>query len=129
MESDAEDQRHGASNPAVWGVLPLSRLMETSHSVYTDSIPFSPEILQAAASKDWKSLPTNAALAAEHTRHIEEAGIGKHCILAGYSSGGVLAFEVAHQLQRDGLPVDTVLSGRSEPPVGRLRRYRQVLPL
>jgi len=94
---------------APMGVLPLSRLMETSHSMYTDSIPFSPEILQAAAAKDWKALPDNAALAAPHTRHIEEAGIGKHCILAGYSSGGVLAFEVAHQLQRDGFPVDAVL--------------------
>jgi len=94
---------------APMGVLPLSRLMETPHSIYTDGIPFRPEAFQASVQQNWKALPTVAELAADHTALIKDAGLAKSCILAGYSSGGVLAFEVAHQLQRDGIPVTAVL--------------------
>jgi pimeloyl-ACP methyl ester carboxylesterase len=94
---------------APMGVLPLSRLMETPHSIYTDGIPFTPEVIQAAVQQNWKGLPTIAELAADHTALIRSAGLAESCILAGYSSGGVLAFEVAHQLQRDGIPVSAVL--------------------
>ena len=94
---------------APMGVLPLSRLMETPHSIYTDVISFSPEVIQAAVAQNWKGLPSVAELAADHTALIRSAGLAESCILAGYSSGGVLAFEVAHQLQRDGIPVSAVL--------------------
>jgi thioesterase domain-containing protein len=41
-------------------------------------------------------------------------------MLAGYSFGGVLAFEVAHQLQREGIPVELILmldSWAATPPM------------
>ena len=94
---------------APMGVLPLSRMMETPHSIYSDGIPFSADAIQAAVLENWKGLPTIAELAAEHTALIRNAGLADSCILAGYSSGGVLAFEVAHQLQRHGIAVTAVL--------------------
>ena len=48
-------------------------------------------------------------LAAPHVALIRAQMRSGRCILVGHSFGGVLAFEIAHQLQRDGIDVDTIL--------------------
>jgi amino acid adenylation domain-containing protein len=52
---------------------------------------------------------TVEALAAPHLALLRTQLRSDRCVLVGYSFGGVLAFEIAHQLQRYGIAVETIL--------------------
>jgi amino acid adenylation domain-containing protein len=95
-------------NPPV-GVAHLVRAMERSGSHFISDVPFSEEVIKAATGCNWESLPTVEQLAAPHVAAIKDESLSKPCIVAGFSYGGILAFETAHQLQTAGIPVDAVI--------------------
>jgi acyl transferase domain-containing protein len=77
--------------------------------LYASMVPIPEQTLRAASQRQFSSLPKVEDLAAEHTdliMHQERTG---PLLLAGHCFGGVLAFEVAHQLQRAGQQVQAVL--------------------
>jgi amino acid adenylation domain-containing protein len=86
----------------------LFRLIDTPRSFFITECPFSPKIVLAATVCDWNSLPTVEEIAAPHVAAIRGTTLSGPCIIAGYSYNGILAFEVAHQLQSAGIPVEGV---------------------
>jgi thioesterase domain-containing protein len=72
-------------------------------------VPLSPTVQRAAQLRQTEALPTVETLAAAHAQLIlSQAPLEPYC-LVGHSFGGLLAFEVAHQLQRCGKQVDLVV--------------------
>jgi thioesterase domain-containing protein/acyl carrier protein len=55
------------------------------------------------------SYPTLSSMAAELARQIRETGAAGPYVLAGHSFGGVLAFEVAHQLIQAGEQIERLI--------------------
>jgi thioesterase domain-containing protein len=75
---------------------------------YISEAPFSSELLQASVRHNYAAFPSISEKAAPHTALIRATGISGPCVLAGYSYGGILAFEIAHQLKCHGIPVEAV---------------------
>ncbi len=63
----------------------------------------------AAVVNKTSSLPCMEDLAAPHATLIRSLQLSGPCLLAGHSFGGLLAFEVAHQLRREGIDVEMIL--------------------
>ena len=87
----------------------LKKLLVGDQAIFGTDVPFSLDVLKAAAANDIDALPAMKDLAAEHTALILNHQTANTCFLAGYSFGGRLAFEVAHQLQRAGRKVEAIL--------------------
>ncbi|MFO1497357.1 MAG: amino acid adenylation domain-containing protein [Verrucomicrobiota bacterium] len=124
----------GAGDPPlffVWHNAPWERLRfkdpsQQHPSLYITEEPYAPALLHASARRDWKRMPTVEELAAPHAALIRNSGAGR-CVVAGFSYGVVLAFEVAHQLRQSGVEVEAVFLGDGEiRPVG-WERFRQWL--
>jgi thioesterase domain-containing protein len=64
-------------------------------------------------------------MAAPHVAAIHGASLSGPCIIAGYSYGGILAFEVAHQLQNAGIPVEGVFIFDTEIKRSHLESFRR----
>jgi amino acid adenylation domain-containing protein len=77
-------------------------------AIYGTVVPLSRKTFQAASRDQIDQLPSLKEWAAMHTDLIRSHQPSGPCYLAGYSFGGLLAFEVAHQLQREGRQVDTI---------------------
>jgi thioesterase domain-containing protein len=65
-------------------------------------------VLRAAAAGDDASLPKIEEIAANQVTLIRSQVRSGPCLLAGYCFGGVVAFEVAQQLERVGIDVEVV---------------------
>jgi amino acid adenylation domain-containing protein len=94
---------------AAWDRLRSDERVEKRHPFFITDAPYSGSLLLAAAQKRYDELPTLEQLAAPHTSLIRRQSGEAPCVVAGFSYGVVLAFEVAHQLQRLGTPVRAVL--------------------
>ncbi len=77
-------------------------------AIYGTVVPLSGKTFQAASSDQTDKLPTLQELAAAHTALIQSHAPSGPCLLAGHSFDGLLAFEVAHQLQQMGREVKMV---------------------
>ncbi|MGH7980789.1 MAG: thioesterase domain-containing protein, partial [Limisphaerales bacterium] len=92
------------------GLCRLAQHLECSGmAIFTTTIPLSRESLLAAAQGKTSATPTLQELAAAHTALILRQQTLGPCVLMGYSFGGLLAFEVARQLRRQGRQVEAVL--------------------
>ena len=124
---DARAQADGSPSPACAFVI----------SQPWNMLQFPPEIAAAASSSgSWKQLqippadnaetlyPTVPAMAAELVRQIRATGAPGPHVLIGHSFGGVLAFEVARQLEASGAGVErlVLLDSFQEVPRGRWER-------
>ena len=104
----------------------LARMARQNQPAYLSEAPFSSELLTASVQHNHAAFPSVAEMAAPHTAMIVASGLSGPCVLAGYSDGGVLAFEVAHQLKTHGINVETVFlfdSNMMMPKWARLKRH------
>jgi aspartate racemase len=90
------------------GLCRLADQFNPGPASFATVIPLSPKAFRAASSGDLAHLPSVEELAAPHTALILNHSQPGPCLLAGHSFGGLLAFEVAHQLQRAGRPVEMI---------------------
>lgn len=98
----------------------LAQLLTAAPSSFATGVPLPHAALQAVALNQNVDFPALENLAAGHVALIKSRHRSGPCLLAGYSFGGVLAFEVAQQLQREGIPVEFILmldSWAATPPV------------
>lgn len=91
------------------GLCRLAELIEIGPASFTTLVPLAPEAYRAALANDFSRLPDLETLSAPHTALIQNHSFSGPCILVGHSFGGLLMFEVAHQLQRAGRRVDLML--------------------
>ena len=122
----------GSGSPIFFFQVPMevSRLIEMAQSgrpSYISEVPFASEILQASAQHNHALFPRVAEMAAPHAALIRDCGFGNPCVLAGFSDGGNLAFEIAHQLIRGGITVEAVLLFDSDMKMPNFTRYKRHL--
>lgn len=104
----------GGSGPPIFfvaapmEVFALVKMARQKQPFYITQASLSSELLMASARHNHAVYPSVAEMAAPHTALIRESGFSDPCIVVGYSFGGALAFEVAHQLQRHGMTVEAV---------------------
>jgi amino acid adenylation domain-containing protein len=91
---------------ASMGQCRLAELLDTSIASFATIVPLPAAVIQAAARNETKMLPSVQELAAYHTALIQKHQPSGTCLLVGHSFGGLLAFEVAHQLQLQGREVE-----------------------
>src|SRR5262249_40434370 len=72
-------------------------------------VPLPETALRDIARNQRSVLPSVEELAAGHVSQIRRNLGSRPLVLAGHCFGGLLAFEVAHQLQRLGTPIEAVL--------------------
>ena len=91
------------------GLLNLARLMGGDCALSASIVTLAEPVLRAMLDKRVGALPSVEELAAEHVALIGSRPTDRPLVLAGRCFGGLLAFEVAHQLQRNGKQVEAVL--------------------
>ncbi len=89
----------------------MCRLAERldAQSSFAAVVPISSAVLEAAVEGRSADLPNLEAMAAPYAELIGSHQASGPSVLIGHSFGGALAFEVAHQLQRQGKRVDIVV--------------------
>jgi amino acid adenylation domain-containing protein len=109
--------RAGHSGPALFfltdegnlGLFKLAPYLDKNQPLYATLVPFPEAALAAAAKNQLAAVPRMEAWAAEHVALIRSRQPAGPVLLAGHCFGGMLAFEVARQLQAAGIPVRAVL--------------------
>ncbi len=76
--------------------------------LFATGAPFRESWLRASKDEDIKLYPNVAQMAETHVDLILKRSLKGSIILSGYSYNGILAFEVAHQLQKHGIEVPLV---------------------
>jgi thioesterase domain-containing protein len=87
----------------------LAQLLDVELDLFATEAPLSAAAYRAAALNKKPSLPSLEELAVPHVALIRSRQTSGPCLLAGHSFCGLLAFEVAHQLRREGINVELVL--------------------
>ena len=91
------------------GLCRLAQNLESAGpAIYGTVVPLSHRTFQAASCDQTDKLPNLRELAAAHTALIQSHAPAGPCLLAGHSFGGLLTFEVAHQLQQMGRKVEMI---------------------
>jgi thioesterase domain-containing protein len=104
---------------ASMGQCQLAQLLDAGIASFATVVPLPASALRAVALNDENSLPSLEELAATHAMLIQKNQPSGVYLLVGHSFGGLLAFEVAHQLQRQGKIVEMILlldSWATAPP-------------
>jgi amino acid adenylation domain-containing protein len=91
------------------GLLKLAHMVHGDLSIYASLAPLPEPALKASMKRQYSALPRMEELAAKHAALIMSRPANKPVLLVGHCFGGWLAFEVAHQLQRAGRQVETIL--------------------
>jgi thioesterase domain-containing protein/aryl carrier-like protein len=91
------------------GLFKLAHFMGKDLPLYASVVPLPKSALRASAERRLSALPRMEDLAVDHVALIMEHQSTGPLVLAGHCFGGMLAFEVAHQLQRAGRQVEAVL--------------------
>lgn len=112
---------------ASMGQCQLAQLLDIGVASFATIVPLPAKVFQAASRNDTKELPSVEELAAPHTALIQKHQPTGTCLLVGHSFGGLLAFEVAHQLQRQGRTVEMILLLDSWAAIPAWWRKLQVL--
>jgi len=87
----------------------LARLMGKRRPVFGIQVPWPIKWRQAVESNDVSSFPTMDQFVTPFAQALSAHVGSRPCMLAGHSFAGLVAFEVARQLQRLGGKIDTVL--------------------
>jgi amino acid adenylation domain-containing protein len=91
------------------GLCRLADALDGAPSSYATSVPVPEEVCQAAIVNDQTKLLGLRDFSKPHTELIQRHVPPGPVVLVGYSFGGFLAFEVAHQLMREGREVKMIL--------------------
>jgi thioesterase domain-containing protein len=86
----------------------LAQLMP-GNPIFGIDIPWPLAWRRAATTNDVSALPTMEQLVAPYVAALSAHTHASTCVLAGYSFGGMMAFEAAHQLQELGRTVEMVI--------------------
>jgi amino acid adenylation domain-containing protein len=105
--------------------LPLAELIDRKHSVYAVSTPLPMNWRAAAEAKQFHAMPNMNDLISPYVLALRRHLGDEPCILAGFSFGGILAFEAARQLRAEGRRVEAVvlLDTTARWPSGALRSF------
>lgn len=114
---------------ASMGQCQLAQLLDIGLASFATIVPLSAATFQAASRNEVKNLPSVETLAAAHAALIQKHQPSGSCVLIGHSFGGLLAFEVAHQLQQQGRTVEMILLLDSWAAIPAWWRKLQVLSL
>ncbi|MFZ0887838.1 MAG: amino acid adenylation domain-containing protein [Candidatus Binataceae bacterium] len=87
----------------------IARLLNAGPASFATAVPLPSTAVEAATLNRMADLPSLENLAAAHAALIRACQRSGPCLLVGHSFGARLAFEVAHQLQREGIPVEMIL--------------------
>jgi thioesterase domain-containing protein len=101
----------------------LAQLMGPGHSIFGVEVPWPLAWRNAAANNETSNLPTMEQLVAPAVAALSAHSRSSPCVLAGYSFGGLIAFEAAHQLRAQGIKVEMVIlldSQTKYPPPHRV---------
>jgi amino acid adenylation domain-containing protein len=107
--------REGRIDPPVYFIyagpdeFSLAQMVATGQPVYGIEVPYPLAWRKAAENFDISALPTMAQLVAPYVATLRTHAGSSPCVLAGFSFAGVMAFEVAEQLQEQGGEVEAVL--------------------
>jgi amino acid adenylation domain-containing protein len=121
----------GHDQPAVVFLNPPTELVHLANhlakpqAIFASEVPLAPDLLEASARHELSRFPSIPEMAVPHVALIRDHQLSGGIILAGFSYGGILAFEVASQLIRAGTPVRSVLLFDSCRPLGTRERLRQ----
>jgi amino acid adenylation domain-containing protein len=91
------------------GLFKLSHFMGKDLQLHASVVPLAESALKASVKKEFSTLPRLEDMAAEHAALIKSHPTNRPVLLVGYCFAGILAFEVAHQLQAAGVKVEAVL--------------------
>jgi amino acid adenylation domain-containing protein len=91
------------------GLCRVAKLLKAGPASYATAVPLSRATFTAAALNHPENLPSAAEMASKHVALIRAQVGSVPCYLAGHSFNGTLAFEAAHQLQGQGIPVELIL--------------------
>jgi amino acid adenylation domain-containing protein len=89
--------------------LRLAQLISTQHSVFAIEMPLPLKWRDAANKNESDALPTLKQIVAPYVKALKAHVGSSSCVLAGFSFGGLMAFEAAHQLQEQGIKVEMVI--------------------
>jgi pimeloyl-ACP methyl ester carboxylesterase len=102
----------------------LARAMGVGYRIFGIEILWPLSWRNAAAKNNLAKLPTMEQLVTRFVVALSNHVGSSPCVLAGYSFAGVMAFEAAHQFQRQGGKVEMVMLldawGKRPPPGKRL---------
>ena len=102
-----------------------SKLAQRPESFRVSHVSWEDSTLQAAARLQTALMPTLHEIAKPHTARILKSNLTKPVVLMGFSYGGPLAFEVAHQLKKAGAAVDAVILLDADLRMPRIERVKQ----
>ena len=92
------------------GLCRLSDLLADGPASIVTMAPFSEAALESAMQRNKAELPSLEFLAQAHTRLIKDyRRPGGPLVIVGHSFGGLIAFEAAHKLAREGIEVDLIV--------------------
>jgi len=87
----------------------LTKLINSDRSIFAISIPWPSAWHAAAVNNDIHELPTMHQLVAPYVAALSAHCRSRHCEVVGFSFGGLMAFEIAHQLHAQGRIVEMVM--------------------
>jgi thioesterase domain-containing protein len=91
------------------GLFKLSHFMDKELRLYASVVPLPEPALRASAQKQFSAMPRMEDMAAAHVALIKSCQKTGPIVLVGYCIAGMIAFEVAQQLQTAGIRVEAVL--------------------
>ncbi len=87
----------------------IAELMRGRHPTFGIQVPFPMAWREAVANNRTAAFPSMEQLVAPFVEALSSHMRFSSCVLAGYSFAGLMAFEAAHQFQRQGGKVDMVM--------------------
>ncbi len=87
----------------------LAQMMGDKYPIFAVEVPLPLAWRNAVAANQTDAFPTMEQLVAPYVTELSAHTGSSPCVLAGYSFAGRVAFEVAHQLQRQGGKVESVI--------------------
>jgi thioesterase domain-containing protein len=87
----------------------LAQSMATDRSIFAVEIPWPAAWHDLTAENETEGMPTVEQMVVPYVEAIAAHARSKRCVLVGYSFGGIMAFEAAHQLAERGIDVETVM--------------------
>ena len=117
--------RKGQTEPPVYFIYAgpdefrLAKLMDDRHAVFGVEAPWPLAWRDAVAGNRKSAFPTMEQLVAPYVAALSAHTGASPCVLAGHSFAGLMAFEAAHQFQRQGGKVEIVilLDAWATPPI------------
>jgi amino acid adenylation domain-containing protein len=107
--------RKGQTEPPVYFIYAgpdefrLAKLMDGRYAVFGIEVPWPLAWRDAVATNRKSAFPTMEQLVAPYVAALSAHAGASPCVLAGHSFAGLMAFEAAHQFQRQGGKVEMVI--------------------